>query len=1482
MNKLLIKYQQQVKVLNLKDKSVYNISNSPNTDITISDLNDSITIKQQNHNEWYVNEKLLSDYCIYQEENLSIEFILFKNQHQYRFTYPSQDYLVIGSQPFDDITIEGLSTSFILRNVCEISTIDRTELITNETSELYLNYELQSRSFIKVNIGNHVFINNILIEVRSEGIKIYTHQRVNSHFMTNNYFSDEKILSEESYQRSPRIIHREPTKDIIIEKPPQPIQKNRSMIWRSIIPPLVMIIITVVIYLLRPMGIYFLMMVTMSLVTLVFGFVTYFSNKRKYKQQVEEREQTYRKYLNDKSSEIYASIEEQRYSLNYHFPSLEEVNTYIVEKSPRIYEKVNLHHDFLHYSLGYSSVDKSFEIKYKEDEFNQKRDHLFDEAKELYHHYNKVNHVPLVNDLLHGPIAYVGPRKLVKEEITKMIMQIATFHSYHEVEVIITMESNEINEYQWLRWLPHLNLKSLNTRGFIYNQRTRDQILTSLYSLIKERIQAYKDNTTNEKLLFSPHLILIITDMSLVIDHVIIELINKDLTDYGVSLVFVDEVIESLPEHVKTVIDINSSRKGELIMKDGELVQQEFELDNSLSNSKELIIRRLSNLIHQENIKNTIPDSIKFLEMYQVSEVKELEVVNRWETHNTYKTLTVPIGVRGKDDILELNLHEKAHGPHGLIAGTTGSGKSEIIQTYILSLAVNFHPHQVAFLLIDYKGGGMANLFKDLPHLVGTITNLDGDEAMRALTSIKAELKRRQRLFGDFDVNHINQYHKLIDEGKAKIPMPHLFIISDEFAELKSEQPEFMKELVSTARIGRSLGIHLILATQKPSGVVDEQIWSNSKFKLALKVQNRQDSNEILKTPDAADITQPGRAYLQVGNNEIYELFQSAYSGATYSVKRDNTDEEDNTMYLLNSYGQLETISKDLSGLEHKNIEEQEQQTELEAIIDYLQEVNNRLDIKAVARPWLPPLPKKVNQGSLVETDFKKLWQSEMLPVKLTLGLRDVPEDQYQGPLEINLVNAGNIGIIGSPGYGRTTFLHNIIFNIARHHRPDQAHFYLFDFGTNGLMPVIDLPHVADYFNLDQEEKIRKAIKRINQMIAERKRLLSQARVVNIHQYNQENTSKEPNVFILIDNYDALKDSEFGEKIETFFNRVTREGLALGIHLILTASRVNAIKSSVYINIKTKISLFLYDSNELTSVIGSSKHGVKDIKGRAVLNDDNFTHFQIAQPYQLTNNQRLNDLIEKEIQAMIEHFDGNLPKAIPMMLDNVKETDVLKSADLEQLLLEKHRLPLGLDYEDVEPVTLDLSRPSIITGSSPPELERLNLHILEYLNQYKTQHTVILLDAEGNMSEQSHLVSSYYSEESDLKMMRQGFKTEIDKRRNDETRAASTQLVIINNLKLYVENAGLTEQEIMMILNEGPKFNIHIIITGFYNDLFNSYLRQVKLANQLINQAVIISRLYDQNFVPTTNASKEPPLKKGDMYYFSNYDYKKIKLIDKE
>ena len=234
-----------------------------------------------------------------------------------------------------------------------------------------------------------------------------------------------------------------------------------------------------------------------------------------------------------------------------------------------------------------------------------------------------------------------------------------------------------------------------------------------------------------------------------------------------------------------------------------------------------------------------------------MQKIEQLNILNRWQTNNPVTSLSTVIGVHSDLEPFKLDLHEKFHGPHGLIAGSTGSGKSEFIITYILSLAINYHPYEVQFVLIDYKGGGLAGAFLNketgvkLPHLVGTITNLDTSEMNRTLVSINSELKRRQRVFnatkdalGESTID-IYKYQRLYREGKVKEPMAHLFIISDEFAELKSQQPDFMDQLISTARIGRSLGVHLILATQKPSGVVDNQIWSNTRFRVCLRVQEK-------------------------------------------------------------------------------------------------------------------------------------------------------------------------------------------------------------------------------------------------------------------------------------------------------------------------------------------------------------------------------------------------------------------------------------------------------------------------------------------------------------------------------------------------------------------------------------------------------------------------------------------------------------------
>ena len=365
-----------------------------------------------------------------------------------------------------------------------------------------------------------------------------------------------------------------------------------------------------------------------------------------------------------------------------------------------------------------------------------------------------------------------------------------------------------------------------------------------------------------------PHYVVFALDKTLAGKSDLVGRILRQKSPHGFYVVALYDQLHLLPRECRSVIEVGSGATRIYDPEDTSGAFRAVRTDVAFDgDARDLAVQLANTELDTMSAAFVLPDAVSFLELHGVGKVEHLNALSRWKESNPALSLEAAVGIGSNGEPLVLDVHEKRHGPHGLIAGMTGSGKSEFIMTYILSLAVTYAPDEVAFVLIDYKGGGMANAFADLPHVAGTMTNLDGAAVNRSLVSIQSELKRRQGIFNQAAVAtgtsniDIYKYQSMYREGVVKEPLPHLLIISDEFAELKSQQPEFMSQLVSAARIGRSLGVHLILATQKPSGVVDDQIWSNSRFRVCLKVQEKADSMEVIKRPDAAALTTTGRFY---------------------------------------------------------------------------------------------------------------------------------------------------------------------------------------------------------------------------------------------------------------------------------------------------------------------------------------------------------------------------------------------------------------------------------------------------------------------------------------------------------------------------------------------------------------------------------------------------------------------------------------------
>ena len=1343
------------------------------------------------------------------------------------------------------------------------------------SGKLYHNHKLVTEATVPLAFGDELAIGDVTFKLYPEEFGVEGSVEVSPYLVPRLHSRYDFYKDYPEYHRSPRIIYRSSEDKILINPPGAEPQKPSDELLKLIMPPLIMVGVTLLITIFQPRGLYIIATVSMSVVSVIFSVQGFFKNRKKYKEDKKERVELYHLYLKDKAKDLEQLSRKQREGMFYHFPAIEDLTKMVKRYDSRIYEKTPLHFDFLAYRLGLGKVPTSYELKYGQEERSGKKDALEEEGYALFQAHQKIDNLPIIASLNRGPVGYVGPRPIVLEQLQLLVAQLAVFHSYHDLTIIPIIPEEEKESWDWMRWLPHATLQDMNVRSFVYNQRTRDQVLNSLNQILKLRKAQKEEEKANDTKIFHPHYVVLITDETLILDHVIMEFFREDPTELGCSIIYVADVLSSLSENIQTVISIKDRNQGQLLLQEGVLQELDFQLDHFPEGyDKEAISRGLAPLKHIQQLKSSIPDSVTFLEMYQAETFNDLKVLSRWESHAPYQSLAVPIGLRGKDDLVYLNLHEKAHGPHGLIAGTTGSGKSETIQSYILSLAVNFHPHDVAFLLIDYKGGGMANLFKDLPHLLGTITNLDGAQSMRALASINAEIHRRERLFGQYGVNHINQYQKKFKLGEATEPLPHLFLISDEFAELKVNQPDFIKELVSIARVGRSLGVHLILATQKPSGVVDDQIWSNSRFKLALKVADRGDSMEMLRTADAAEITQTGRAYLQVGNNEVYELFQTAWSGADYQPEKDQLGIEDHTIYLINELGQYEVLNQDLSGLDMAE-EIKEVPTELDVIVQEINHLHQQEGIAAVAQPWLPPLKERITLDELEKVVPIEAWQKRTAPSVL-IGVADIPQAQKQEAVAIDLSKDGNILLYGSPGTGKTTFLQTAAMDLARKQSPENLTMYLLDFGTNGLAPLTQLPHVADSLLLDQTEKIQKFIRIINRELDRRKKLLSEHGIGTIALYREVTGKQEPTMVILMDSYESMKDEPYETDLFKLFMRISREGLSIGVHLIITASRQNNLRAQLYSNFKHQLTLPQNDISEVRGIVGATPLAstMEDIKGRALMKRDEVDVVQFALPVAGDNDIQIINNLRDQVQSLKEMWTGRTPAGIPMVPDELTEAAFYGREDVAALL-DEGKVPLGLDLETVEPVTWDPDLSNLLYLTSK-ESQMTNL--LKQLIQYgqKHQEKLVVFAPEHNFLPKIENIEILSSKE-DVMDMIGGLALKVSERLDKRLTEHVVKIIILDFAHFVDGLDSVTQQKLISVLEKGYRVGYSSVIMS--DSGISSRYDPVTKEAKKISQVLLGLRYTDQTIVTAVNKPmREGTLAPQENYYIRQNNLTKIKV----
>ena len=1307
-------------------------------------------------NNFYVISKNSKKYLIFVSNiaNRDVRSFMIPDDFKISFSGTGDANIIYSKMPIRDLRVDvsRSNNGFVL--------------LTNNTNYLYLNNQHIGENQVYIKYGDVlnifdikvIFLKNIMIinyALNSVGFNNFNYKEFTVDLGENQNIvvKDVDLLDNDSYfTKSPRIRRLIEEKTINIDNPPARKESAKTPLIVTLGPMLSLLASSCITLMSTIMQINagtttlqnswpsFATCGVTLFASILWPFVTKIYNNYLEKKSNKDIESKYKIYLDDIEKTLSDEANLQKSILFENNISCTECLNIIKEKKNNFWCKRKDQNDFLNVRIGIGKTPLQVKINIPKDGFSIEDDQLKKLALEIIDKYTELVNVPVGYSLFDNYLtAIMGPSDMCYNFINKIILQLSSFYCYDELKFIIFTNNSNKNNWEYFRYSNYCFSNDKNVRFFASTDDEYADLSNYLLQELQYRLELSASSDFNPRSL-KQYYIVICDNYREAKKLDFFKKLVEAPKNIGFSSIFIENKLSNLPSKCVNFITLNKGISGVLNNSYESAVINEFREEISDTFDMKAIMDDLSNVpVEIKDADSQLPNSISFLEMENVGKVEQLNIFNRWNSNNSVKSLRTEIGVDSDGDILYLDLHEKAHGPHGLIAGMTGSGKSEFIITFILSMAMNYSPDDVSFVLIDYKGGGLTGAFLNetngirLPHLAGTITNLDKSEMNRTLVSIDSEIKNRQKIFnetkdamGESTID-IYKYQDYYHQGRVKIPVPHLFIICDEFAELKTQQPEFMDNLISVARIGRSLGVHLILATQKPSGVVNDQIWSNSKFKVCLKVQDTSDSNEMLKKPDAANLKQVGRFYLQVGYDEYYVLGQSAWCGAKYYPSDKPIKKVDKSINFINSVG---NIIKSAGYESDKKVNSTCDQ--ISAILNEIVNVSKKTN-KVSKMLWKQSIPPII----LIDNIIKKYNLTfNPFEIKAIIGEYDAPETQSQGVLTYDLVNDGNTIVYGLDGSENEMLLESIVYSTSIYHSPEELNIYAIDFGSESLRLLSSFPQFGGIVVAGDNERYVNLINMLRDETRRRKDLF-----INYggdyNNYLKNSGTKLPVICVLINNYETAKNS-----ISTMYDELPdliRDSDRYGIVYIMTASSPSGVGQRISQSFANIYALHLKDVYDYYSVFSvRTKTLPGDITGRGICSINGLHEFQTASIIEDSSN--LSSYISDISTKMNERW-VNKAKRIPSLPEFVSYEEV------SEYISDLSNVPVGISKADLDVVKYDFTENigNLILSNKIDNIHEFSSSLISIFKSMNGVST-LLIDVSKTLENIKDKVNNYYSD----------------------------------------------------------------------------------------------------------------------------------------